>query len=246
MAESKCCSHVLPRKIACSSPVEAGSADIISVPDTFYTRYGKRMLDIIVALVVLVLTLPLNLILAIATYLDVGRPIFFRQQRAGRNGQLFTIVKFRNMTDDKDEAGRLLPAAQRVTRWGGFVRKTSLDELLNFVSILKGDMSLIGPRPLLPEYTERYHRRHKMRLLLRPGLECPPCKRLSRVWTWQEQLDNDVWYVEHVGFLLDCKMFLRLIRFAFDSQYANMRSSVGRGAFRGYSKSGEAVGEGEK
>lgn len=215
----------------------------IRVPDTFYTRYGKRMLDIVVASIALVLTLPLNLLLAAATYLDVGGPILFRQQRVGRNGRLFTIVKFRNMTNDTDEHGCLLPAAQRITRWGSFVRKTSLDELLNFISILKGDMSLIGPRPLLPEYTERYHRRHKMRLMLRPGLECPPCKPLAHAWTWQEQLDNDVWYVQNVSFLLDCKMLLCLVRFAVDGKHAQMRSDVARGAFMGYSATGEAIGE---
>ena len=116
--------------------------------ETFYTKYGKRILDIIISLLAIIITLPINLTIAVVTYFDVGSPIIFSQERMGKDERIFVLYKFRNMTNGTDANGELLPAAQRVTKWGKFVRKTSLDELLNFVSILKGDMSIIGPRPV--------------------------------------------------------------------------------------------------
>lgn len=212
---------------------------------TFYTRYGKRALDIVFALIAIVLTLPVNLLIGVVTFFDVGRPILFRQQRAGLNGRLFAIVKFRNMRETRSAQGRLLPPNERVTSWGKFVRKTSLDELLNFISVLKGDMSFIGPRPLLPEYLPRYHLRHRMRHCVRPGLECPPREHSNRAWTWQEQLDNDIWYVENISFGVDCKMMWNLLRFAFNHQTTAARAEAARGYFMGYSEQGVAVEWGE-
>lgn len=206
-----------------------------------YARYIKRLLDIVVSFALLLVTLPFNAIFFVITLIDVGRPVFFEQQRVGKNGKLFTIIKFRNMTNERDERGELLPPAQRVTKFGKFMRRTSLDELLNFWSIFKGDMSIIGPRPLVPEYTHRYNKRHKMRLAVRPGLECPPRHLSDHVWTWQEQLDNDVWYVEHVSFLTDCKMAINLIRFAFDRKSSAARSTAQRGTFMGYDLNGRAI-----
>ena len=208
---------------------------------TFYARYGKRALDIVVSGIALVICLPINLVLAIGTFLDVGRPIFFRQQRVGRDGKMFTILKFRNMLNTYDERGELLPASERVTKFGKFVRKTSLDELWNFWSIFKGDMSLIGPRPLLPEYTHRYNKRHKMRLSVRPGLECPPRELSDHVWTLHEQFENDVSYVENISFKTDCVMFINLVKFAFDRKSAQARATSKRGTFMGYSLKGEAI-----
>ncbi len=208
----------------------------------FYSRFVKRFLDIVISAVVLIIALPVNLVIFIITAITLGRPIFFKQERTGKNEKPFYIIKFRNMTNEKDERGELLPAAQRVTKCGRFLRKTSLDELLNFWSILKGDMSLIGPRPLVPEYLHRYHSFHRHRLDVRPGLECPPRKKLDHVWTWQDQFDNDVWYVEHVSFLTDCKMVWNLVRFALDSKSAKARANVkGRGTFFGYDESGTAI-----
>ena len=207
-----------------------------------YSRYIKRLLDILISLLVLIITLPLNLVILIITAVTLGTPIFFRQERIGKDAKPFQIVKFRNMTNERDERGELLPPAQRVTKCGRFLRKTSLDELLNFWSILKGDMSLIGPRPLVPEYTHRYNDFHKMRLAVRPGLECPPRAQLDHVWTWQEQFDNDIWYVEHVSFLTDCKMILNLVRFALDRKSAKARASVNeRGTFFGYDENGRVI-----
>lgn len=211
------------------------------VKDTIYTRYVKRAIDILVALAALVITCPINIIIGVITFFDVGAPLFFKQIRTGKNGKEFCIVKFRNMRELRDGRNELLPVEQRVTRFGRFVRRTSLDELLNFWSILKGDMSLIGPRPLVPEYTRRYNKRHIQRLAVRPGLECPPRKRDGHVWTWQEQLDNDVWYVEHVSFLTDCRMLLNLFLFMLDRKSAAARATARRGIFMGYDLEGKAI-----
>lgn len=213
----------------------------VSVKNTFYVKYGKRMLDIAIALPAFAVSLPINLVIGVVTYFDVGKPIFFRQERVGKDGKLFTIIKFRNMKELFDEQGNLLPASQRVTKFGKFVRKTSIDELLNFWSVLKGDMSIIGPRPLVPEYEKRYSARHWQRLCVRPGLECPPREKMDHYWSWDEQFENDVWYVENISFLTDCKMIWNLVRFTLDRKSASSRANVHRIAFIGYSKDGKAI-----
>ena len=208
---------------------------------TLYARYSKRVIDILISVICLIITLPINLIIFIITFFDVGRPIFFEQTRTGRNGKPFTIIKFRNMRNTRDEHGDLLPPAQRVTKFGKFVRKTSLDELLNFWSILKGDMSIIGPRPLLPEYEPRYSERHRGRLCVRPGLECPPRHRSDHMWTWNEQFENDIWYVENLSFRTDLLMAKNLVVFALDGKSAGARATGQRGAFTGYDAFGKAI-----
>lgn len=208
----------------------------------FYIRYVKRLIDIVVSLFALIITFPINLLIGIITFFDVGRPIFFEQIRIGKNGKPFKLVKFRNMKNTRDENGDLLHASLRVTKFGRFVRKTSLDELLNFWSILKGDMSLIGPRPLVPEYVTRYSDRHYQRLAVRPGLECPPREVGNYNNSWQEQFENDIWYVENVSFMTDCKMLLNLVKFAMDKKITAERSSVEKkGSFMGYSVTGKAI-----
>lgn len=209
----------------------------------FYSKYGKRFFDIVLSAIACVVTLPLNLMIALVTFFDVGFPLFFRQGRIGRDGRPFTIIKFRNMVEKYNEQGILLPPEQRVTKWGKFVRKTSLDELLNFWSILKGDMSLIGPRPLPEVYLDRYSERHRHRLDVRPGLECPPRDLSHGVWTWDDQLENDIWYVENVSFKVDCYMFFNLVRFTLDRKSANARAVAKRGSFMGYDLDGRAIND---
>lgn len=213
----------------------------VNVKDTVYTKYVKRFLDIVFAFAACVVTFPVNFVIGIITFIDVGRPILFKQERLGKNGKVFQIIKFRNMRNTRDERGELLPPSQRVTKFGKIIRKTSMDELLNFWSILKGDMSLIGPRPLVPEYYHRYNDRHVKRLALRPGLECPPRSLSDHVWTWQEQFENDIWYVEHVSFMTDCKMIYNLVRFALDRKNTNARAVSSRGTFMGYDLDGRAI-----
>lgn len=208
---------------------------------SFYTKYGKRWVDILFSFVALVITAPINLIIAIITFFDVGKPILFKQVRVGKDGQIFEITKFRNMTNETDEHGVLLPPHLRVTKWGKFVRKTSLDELLNFWSVLKGDMSLIGPRPLLIDYLEVYSDRHKMRHAVRPGLECPALHPNNKRATWTDQFENDIEYVENVSFLLDVKMAFALVRMVIDRKDTAVRSSAQRGSFMGYNRDGTSI-----
>ena len=208
---------------------------------SFYSQYGKRALDILLSSVAVVITLPVNLVLLVCTYFDVGRPVFFMQKRVGRNGKLFNIVKFRNMTNDTDENGVLLPSSQRVTKFGSFVRKNSLDELLNFYSVLKGDMSLIGPRPLAIEYLDRYSDRHRMRYAVKPGLECPLLHKIDRKITWKEQFENDIYYVENVSFSLDVKMAFALVEMVFNRKSSTMRGKAIRGSFMGYYPDGSSI-----
>ena len=218
--------------------------DIKVVPRrSLYTKFGKRILDVVLSVIALLITLPVNLILTVCTYYDVGRPIIFQQKRVGHNAKLFT--KFRNMTNATDENGILLPPAQRVTRLGKFVRKTSLDELLNFWCVLKGDMSIIGPRPLLVEYMERYSNRHKMRHAVRPGLECPMLHQANNRATWKDQFENDVYYVEHVSLILDIKMAFALVRMVFDRNGTAARGNAVRGSFMGYDRDGSSIDSGE-
>ncbi|WP_316062033.1 sugar transferase [Finegoldia magna] len=215
--------------------------DDVEVKHSIYSKYVKRLLDIIISLVALVLSLPINIVIGLLTIIDVGRPIIFKQKRLGLNGKEFTIYKFRNMTNEKDEYGELLPANERITRFGSFVRRTSLDELLNFWSIFKGDMSIIGPRPLPPEYHIRFNKRHLARLSVKPGLECPLIKQTNSVWTWDQQFDNDVWYVENVSFKVDLLLLIALFKFAFNKSNSIARAKVQRGIFMGYDLNGKVL-----
>lgn len=216
----------------------------VEYKDTFYTKYIKRFFDIFFSLIALIILSPVLIIMAILTYLDVGHPIIFKQTRVGKNGKPFTMYKFRNMTNEVDANGELLHPSKRVTKLGKFMRRTSLDELLNFYSVLKGDMSLISPRPLVEEYTNRYNKRHKGRLLIKPGLECPPIDPSKSNRTWQNQFDNDVWYVENISFKTDLKMTLNFIKLLFDRSNNKQRSNAtGKGSFIGYNEEGKVINE---
>lgn len=205
-----------------------------------YAKYFKRVLDFIIAFLACIMVLPINLILAVCTYFDVGRPIIFRQTRIGKGGKEFQIIKFRNMTNDTDEHGNLLPASQRVTKFGKFVRKYSLDELLNFWSVLKGDMAIIGPRPLPVFFGERFSERHRMRSAVRPGLECPRVIRNDNMPKYHVQFENDIWYVEHVSFRTDCYLVWQLVKMVFNKKYRET-GAAGASYFVGYDENGYAT-----
>ncbi len=211
------------------------------VRDSFYTRYGKRTIDFVIGLLGFIITLPFNFVIGIITFFDVGRPIIFKQTRIGLNGKKFTLYKFRNMTNDTDANGELLPPEQRVTKWGKFVRKTSLDELLNFFSILIGDMSVIGPRPVRDYYYYRVNKRHKAMYAVRPGLECPTPHKVDHVLSWQERLDNYVWYAENCSLLLDIRLMFRVIAVAFNRKDTAQRSAASSGGFLGYDLEGNVI-----
>ena len=220
-------------------------SEAVHPKDTFYTRYGKRILDFLIALPVFLLLLPLNIIFGICTYIDVGNPIFYKQTRVGKDGKHFTLTKFRNMNNKTDQDGKLLPPSQRVTKFGKFMRKLSLDELLNFWSVLKGDMSIIGPRPQPVFIYERMCDRHKMRTAVRPGLECPRVIHVpgEEICKFQQTFENDIWYVENVSLLQDIRLCFLLVKMVFSMGKRNKQAS-GKGIsyFVGYTKEGIAIG----
>lgn len=204
------------------SPFDTGD---LRIKRTFYVVVVKRVLDILMVFPLLILTLPINLVIGIITLFDVGHPVFFSHERPGLGEKPFTVVKFRNMTNAKDENGNLLPPCERITKFGAFVRKTSLDELLQLWLIFIGEMSIIGPRPLLMEYLPRYNMRQHIRHAVKPGLECPMNDYDGSPMTWEKRFENDVWYVENVSFKTDCKMLFRLIRLVFDKKRAGIRGA---------------------
>ena len=206
-----------------------------------YSRYIKRILDIGISSVAMIVFLPVNLVLCVCTFFDVGKPILYFQTRVGKDGREFKIVKFRNMKELFDENGKLLPPSKRVTKFGKIVRKYSLDELLNFWSVFKGDMSIIGPRPLPSFFSDRMSERHKMRNCVRPGLECPRMKLGDpEQCQYQNQFENDVWYVENISFLTDVKMLFKLFQMTFSVKNRSNAAS-GAGYFAGYDQNGIAT-----
>lgn len=166
----------------------------------------KRVLDLLVACGVLLLTLPLQLALGLLIYLDMGRPLLFRQQRAGRHGKPFVLLKFRTMRDALDANGRPLPDSERLTRLGQWLRKTSLDELPQLWNVIQGDMSLVGPRPLLMEYLPLYSREQARRHEVKPGLTGWAQVNGRNAIGWEERFALDVWYVDHQSLWLDLKI----------------------------------------
>ena len=177
-----------------------------------YKLFLKRLLDFVCALLGLLVLSPFLVVVTIALYFaNEGKPFFF-QLRPGLNGEIFKIIKFKTMTDNKDVAGNLLADADRLTKMGSFVRKTSLDEIPQLLNVLKGDMSLIGPRPLLPEYLPLYNETQKRRHEVRPGITGWAQVNGRNAIGWNQKFELDVWYVDNLGFLLDLKIILSTIK----------------------------------
>ncbi len=173
-----------------------------------YLRAGKRACDLLVALFAMVLFFPVLLVVALLVQVKLGSPVLFRQQRPGLNGKPFTIYKFRTMTDARDAAGQLLPDAERLTKFGRFLRSTSLDELPELFNVLKGEMSLVGPRPLLMQYLDRYTLQQARRHEVRPGITGWAQINGRNAITWEQKFELDVWYVDHVSLALDIKIIV--------------------------------------
>lgn len=208
--------------------------------ESFYEKYIKRLLDIMISLPANIILLPVYLLLSFLVYFDLGNPIVFKQKRTGKGGKEFALIKFRSMTNETDKNGNLLPEKERTTKLGQFIRKYSLDELISIWLILKGDLSIIGPRPLPTTFENRYSKRHKMRSAVKPGLECPCINTDGHIRLYQEQFENDIWYVENISFLTDCKMFFGLIKMVFNHKERTDHAQVGGGAFIGYDENGQA------
>ena len=171
----------------------------------------KRFIDLLFAIFVILIALPILLSLSMLVYFKLGSPIFFKQQRPGLGGQPFWLLKFRTMTDARDEGGVLLPDAQRLTAFGRFLRATSLDELPELFNVLKGDMSLVGPRPLLMQYLERYTPEQARRHEVRPGITGWAQVNGRNAITWEEKFKLDVWYVDNWSLWLDIKIIAMTI-----------------------------------
>jgi len=181
-------------------------------PYGIYEEHLKRPLDFALALFALLIFWPVLLIIAIAVRINMGSPVVFEQERPGLGGKIFKIKKFRTMTDERDEEGNLLPDEKRLTKFGRWLRATSGDELPELASIVKGDMSIIGPRPLLVEYLQRYNDEQKHRHDVRPGLTSLSASKKRNLASWSEKFSDDVKYANNITFLGDIRIILDTIK----------------------------------
>ena len=177
-----------------------------------YKNFFKQLIDFFIALLGLVILSPLIILVIIGLFIsNNGRP-FFIQKRPGKNEKIFSIFKFKTMNDKKDSLGNLLSDAQRLTKIGSFVRKTSIDEIPQLINVLKGEMSLIGPRPLLPEYLPLYNEMQKKRHEVKPGITGWAQVNGRNAISWQQKFEYDCWYVDKISFLLDIKIVVMTIK----------------------------------
>lgn len=177
-----------------------------------YKKYIKRILDIILSLIAIIITLPIFLIVGILVLIFLGKPAIFRQKRPGKNEKIFTMYKFRTMTNKKDENGNLLPNDQRLTKFGNMLRKTSIDELPELFAILMGKMSIVGPRPLHVEYLNYYNEEQKHRHDVRPGLTGWAQVNGRNTITWTEKFKYDIYYVNNCSFVMDLRIIFMTVK----------------------------------
>ena len=188
-----------------------------------YRNYFKRALDFTIALIALVCLSPLLIVVTLLLHFaNKGAGAFFFQERPGKDAKIFKIIKFKSMTDERDANGHLLPDADRLTRIGSIVRKTSIDELPQLVNVLKGEMALIGPRPLLTDYLPFYTEREQLRHTVRPGITGWAQVHGRNNATWDDKLEFDAYYVEHMSFVMDCKIILTTIKNVIQSKDVNV------------------------
>ena len=198
-----------------------------------YSAFFKRFLDFSIALIGFILLLPIFIVDTILlTILNQGTP-FFLQVRPGKNEQIFRVIKFKTMNDKRDAKGNLLSDAERLTIIGKFVRKTSLDELPQLINVIKGDMSLIGPRPLLVEYLPIYDEIQKRRHNIRPGITGWAQVNGRNTISWKQKFEYDVWYIENISFQLDIKILLLTVKKVFKSEGISSNTSVTMEKFNG-------------
>lgn len=199
-----------------------------------YRHFFKRVIDFIVVFCALSILWPILLLITLwLHFANKGAGAFFLQERPGKNGKIFKVIKFKTMTDERDSAGNLLPDEQRLTKVGKFVRSTSIDELPQLINVLKGDMALVGPRPLLPQYLPLYSKEQARRHEVRPGItgwaQCHGRNAIS----WTKKFELDVWYVDHCSFLLDLKILFMTIKKVFVREGISSDTSVTMEPFTG-------------
>lgn len=180
-----------------------------------YQKFFKRFLDIILSVLALIILSPIMIILYILVLVFLGRPGIFKQERPGKNEKIFTLYKFRTMTDTKDKNGKLLPDSKRLTKFGKFLRSTSLDELPELINIIKGEMSIVGPRPLLVEYLPYYTKEERHRHDVRPGLTGLAQVNGRNLLNWDERLQKDIEYTKNLTFICDIKIIFATVKSVF-------------------------------
>ena len=198
-------------------------------------KYGlKRVIDFILVFIVLVVIWPILLLITIwLHFANKGAGAFFTQERPGKDGRIFRLIKFKSMTDERDAEGKFLPDAKRLTHVGKFVRATSIDELPQLINVLKGDMALIGPRPLLPQYLSLYSKEQARRHEVRPGITGWAQVNGRNAISWTKKFELDVWYVDHCSFFLDLKIFFLTIKKVFVREGISSDTSVTMEPFTG-------------
>lgn len=199
-------------------------------------KYGlKRVIDFILVFIVLVVIWPILLLITIwLHFANKGAGAFFTQERPGKDGKIFRVIKFKSMTDERDAEGNLLPDAQRLTKVGRFVRSTSIDELPQLINVLKGDMALIGPRPLLPQYLSLYSKEQARRHEVCPGITGWAQVNGRNAISWTRKFELDVWYVDHCSFKLDVKIFFLTIKKVFMKDSISKEGQATTIPFDGY------------
>lgn len=203
----------------------------------FYEKYIKRLLDFTLSFLALIILSPVLLVTAVLVRIKLGSPIIFHQERPGKSEKIFHLYKFRSMTDECDENGNLLPDDQRLTRFGQILRSTSLDELPELLNILRGDMSIVGPRPLLVKYLPLYNEEQKHRHDVRPGLTGWAQANGRNAITWEEKFKLDVWYVQHISFWVDVKVIFMTVKKVFCRDGISSETSVTMEEFSGTKES---------
>ncbi|WP_299115575.1 sugar transferase [uncultured Winogradskyella sp.] len=191
-----------------------------------YKNVFKRIIDICMAIVGLVIFSPIFFIVFLLLLVNNNGSAFFFQKRPGKGGNIFKVIKFKTMNDKKDSNGNLLPDIKRLTSIGKLVRKTSLDELPQLINVLKGDMSVVGPRPLLPEYLPLYTETQRMRHKIKPGITGWAQVNGRNAISWEKKFEYDVWYVENISFLLDIKIILKTIIKVLRSENINTKNQA--------------------
>ena len=195
----------------------------------FYKKFGKRFLDLLLSTLAIVILSPVLLVVAILVRVKLGSPVLFHQERPGRNEKIFTLCKFRTMTDKRDEKGNLLPDADRLTKFGKLLRATSLDELPELFNIWKGDMSIIGPRPLLVSYLPWYTEEERLRHTVRPGLTGLAQVSGRNFLDWDSRLSKDVEYVKNLSFAMYIKVLVKTVTVVFARDEVAEDTSVSEG-----------------
>ncbi|MGS4786406.1 sugar transferase [Streptococcus sp. P25B114] len=198
-----------------------------------YEKYFKRLIDFILSLIAIILLSPIIALISVLVYFKLGSPVLFKQERPGKDEKIFKMYKFRTMTDEKDEHGQLLPDKVRLTTFGKWLRSTSLDELPELVNILKGDMSIVGPRPLLSKYLPLYSEEQARRHEVRPGLTGYAQANGRNSLSWEEKFVMDVEYVKNVTFFGDVRIILQTIRAVFKRNGISSTESETMEEFKG-------------